>query len=60
MIWIVIALTLLGLGGLALVIRMVTLPRLTRVAIVVMGVGLLIAAACVLLVRSMIAGAATG
>jgi hypothetical protein len=57
MTWIVVALALLGLGGLALAIRMLTLPRRTRVALVVMGVGLLIAAACVLLVHSMVAAA---
>jgi len=59
MLWIVIALGLLGLGGLALFIRMVVLPRPGRVALVVMGVSLLIAGACVLLVQSMVARALT-
>lgn len=60
MLWIVIALGLLGLAGLVLFIRMVLLPRPTRVSLIVMGMGLLLAAACVLLVQSMVAGARTG
>jgi len=60
MLWIVIALGLLGLGGLVLFVRMVVLPRPNRVVWAVMGVSLLIAAACVLLVQSMVAHALTG
>ena len=60
MLWIVIALGLLGLAGLALFIRMVVLPRPTRVSLIVMGIGLLLAVACVLLVQSMVARARTG
>lgn len=60
MLWIVIALGLLGLGGLVLFVRLVVLPRPDRVAFAVMGVSLLIVAACVLLVQSMVAQALTG
>lgn len=60
MLWIVIVLALLGLAGLALFIRMVVLPRRTRVAVIVMAIGLLLAIACVLLVQSMVARARVG
>jgi len=60
MLWIVIVLGLLGLAGLLLFVRMVVLPRPDRIAYAVMGVSLLIVAACVLLVQSMVAHALTG
>ncbi len=58
MLWIVIALGLLALGGLALFIRLVALKRPSRVAVVVMVVALLIALSCLLLVESMLPAAA--
>ena len=60
MLWIVISLGLLGLGGLALFVRLVSLRQPSRVAWAVMAVSLLIAGACVLLVQSMVAHALTG
>ncbi len=53
MLWIVISLGLLALGGLALFVRLTLLRRVTRVAIVVMCVAILISLACVLLIQSM-------
>jgi hypothetical protein len=52
-IWIVISLGLLALGGLALFVRLILLRRHTKVALVVMGVALLISVACALLIHSM-------
>jgi hypothetical protein len=58
--WIVVSLGLLALGGLALFVRLTLLRRLTRVAIVVMCVALLISVACALLIQSMTATSRAG
>lgn len=50
---ILITLGLLALGGVALFVRLLMLRHHTRVAIVVMGVALLIAIACALLIQGM-------
>lgn len=60
MLWIVIALCLLALGGLYVFVRMISIRRASRVSLVVMIVALLIAVASVLLVGNMLPLASAG